>query len=939
MGDDEDFWHDVAGLTFGNEADVETRLVLPLLAALGYARDEIVAKPGIIFQEGRRGRKPEADYIVYAGSDLDTRQALIVVEAKRPSEDTEAAKRQAESYAFAVRAPFVLVTDGISLELWQWQPSRMSENIFREAVADLAMHRGWIERLLSREAAINHARNLDLLSVAALAQDLSPYRTAMLAEPFPGVIERRLIETGNSKSVKASEARTAFGFEAFVSAPSGFGKTMLARHLFREAIANAAQGTPVPFLVPLADVAEIGTSLIGYCRERLAAHCPQYGSVAAFATLLRERGAWLLLDGFDRVEGSVQMRLLAELRALRQDFPSLSYLLLGRTPPIGTFAAQRFTLAGLDQGERQNLIVQRSRRPMYVAHEQPPGLLEPLSESPLLLSLILDSRDKHGVWPRDLKTLFETWIEQLIAGHGASAGLYARLRTVLRRIAVILVEQGRSTEAVMRTLASEGFQDSLVDRLAELGAIQLYPHVEIAHDALAEYLRVEALLLRPLDTVLDHIATAPFAPGSFEPVLVVTLARDEPIARAMWARAARDSIALYCNILRYYFLPALPVENMAASCAHAAAILQGINEPLEGLFEELANPLRRQLCLDEAPALGIEGHFDNERKWFSYSLFALAPGEQAVRVGLARRRIRAGHQIEDRWGTNDPRLVGFGELKRALAKLIDRRELSGGSNWHNDLAAGRVRLAASQLHTRVEIDLSASLNTIERQLEPVASFMVGEGGNMARTVRVSSIIDDLRSLRARGATHFDRWWDIPGSDPCDPDGDPIALARLLDAYWRRSQLIYRELVEHSFPRIAKELNFYRAMPVRFEVEVEPVDEDDWHGRVYSSLWMPVSSWDEAGATVTVGTSGLPDFRATYDRVQARLAELGRQGVGHVDMHHSALPRFHGSPRGASTGSETPALRLAIRFLSKDLNLLFDKAPKSLSDKPFRLDGG
>ena len=64
----DDIWNRAPGLNFENEAAVETRLIVPLLRALGYSElDHIVPKYPVVFQEGRRrGRRPEADLVVFA---------------------------------------------------------------------------------------------------------------------------------------------------------------------------------------------------------------------------------------------------------------------------------------------------------------------------------------------------------------------------------------------------------------------------------------------------------------------------------------------------------------------------------------------------------------------------------------------------------------------------------------------------------------------------------------------------------------------------------------------------------------------------------------------------------------------------------------------------------------------------------------------------------
>lgn len=49
-----DFWSEISSATFVNEASVETRLILPLLEALGYEKSDISPKHPVIFQEGKK---------------------------------------------------------------------------------------------------------------------------------------------------------------------------------------------------------------------------------------------------------------------------------------------------------------------------------------------------------------------------------------------------------------------------------------------------------------------------------------------------------------------------------------------------------------------------------------------------------------------------------------------------------------------------------------------------------------------------------------------------------------------------------------------------------------------------------------------------------------------------------------------------------------------
>jgi hypothetical protein len=61
---------------------VDTRLIVPLLLAIGYSTDDIGSKVAIVFQTGKQGRPYEADYIVYDGKIHNEDTSLIVSEVK-----------------------------------------------------------------------------------------------------------------------------------------------------------------------------------------------------------------------------------------------------------------------------------------------------------------------------------------------------------------------------------------------------------------------------------------------------------------------------------------------------------------------------------------------------------------------------------------------------------------------------------------------------------------------------------------------------------------------------------------------------------------------------------------------------------------------------------------------------------------------------------------
>src|ERR1700733_125682 len=138
-----DFWSNIPTQdSVKSEAEVEIKLVIPLLNALGYDKDDIAPKNPVIFREGRKGRKPEADFVCFWGLLRTENNSLVVVEVKKPGEDMLDAKEQGESYAQNLRAPLLLVTDGKTLEIWQMQISMQSEKVFDAPISSLASKRG-----------------------------------------------------------------------------------------------------------------------------------------------------------------------------------------------------------------------------------------------------------------------------------------------------------------------------------------------------------------------------------------------------------------------------------------------------------------------------------------------------------------------------------------------------------------------------------------------------------------------------------------------------------------------------------------------------------------------------------------------------------------------------------------------------------------------------
>lgn len=176
-----DFWDGIENSMLTNEADVEHLVVLPLLRALNYSETDIAPKFPVVFREGRTGRRPEADFVVFYGPEHSKDNSLITIEAKAPHESFKHAKDQAESYAQNIRTPFYVITDGLAFELWQLQPSTESECVVRCSLQTITAHRATIEACLTKDAAYAYCTKLRRKSAMSVVMDLTLYVTHELA--------------------------------------------------------------------------------------------------------------------------------------------------------------------------------------------------------------------------------------------------------------------------------------------------------------------------------------------------------------------------------------------------------------------------------------------------------------------------------------------------------------------------------------------------------------------------------------------------------------------------------------------------------------------------------------------------------------------------------------------------------------------------------------
>jgi hypothetical protein len=116
----------------------------------------------------------------------------------------------------------------------------------------------------------------------------------------------------------------------------------------------------------------------------------------------------------------------------------------------------------------------------------------------------------------------------------------------------------------------------------------------------------------------------------------------------------------------------------------------------------------------------------------------------------------------------------------------------------------------------MELELHEPLKVLEAALRPHADKFVAPGWVSKIRFSIASLLDDINLLRERGDTHLNLWWEEFSVDD-DLQRDEMKTRAVLNAFCKRLQLVYKEVVEHSFETISAEFGFYTSLPVRWDL--------------------------------------------------------------------------------------------------------------------------
>lgn len=932
----DEFWSQLERIqTLTNEAEVERLFVLPLLAALGYESADIRAKAEVSFVRGtKRGRPFEADFVTYSGPSQGRDTSLMVVEVKAPGSPLQDAQEQGESYAIALRTPALLLTNGTRLQIWLIQQSSESEMLLDADVHELASRREEIERLIAKESLVRYCAQISYKKPESVAEFEEYERAEFLrTQDLDQTIDRSISD--GSIEFQSTDLLSRYTKGAVITAPSGYGKTILAAKLLRQAIneRRKSQNGPLAVDIPLLDLIQSRQSIAQYAFNRIAAHQTALSQVG-FQKACRKYGLIIVCDGFERLGADHRGWAEMQLRTFSRDYSNARVFILSRGSALPDLRLPRLTLKPLSLQQRRDIVEARTGSSIFITSM--PRLLIDLSEVPLLLDRILDFWISNQTFPNTLEQLFEGWLEQLLKGVSASAADAARRDIALTEIANELAHRQLRNADTLSLLISKGLGDQPFNDLVQSGALVVTNgFVEVVHEGFADFLRARSLALLSESDLRPRLASMLIDGDSLLPVFLVSLVRDRAAQNIVWGRLSQLTLGRYIDAIRFSngnpALAKLPTHQERAR-HFFEDMLDGIDGLIDGFFPRIAGQIRAELAsqIDPVQDLKLVGNMDDG---LSSLVFAELPrhGDEA-RVQIAQPDARTSrHYINMELtdvGAGSGRLVGATELQKALLAVVQRRCFLGGLNLANERAIGRLRFLVEEHDLLVQPD--QPIATIRDSLIPYSGRVVA-GHLLSRTptFSIDELIADLDRLLQADRQKLDWWWLEFGQTEEEIASNRTCLEHFLRAHFTRFSTVYSEVVEASFPGVSRNLWLYRAHPVQWHLAVvasgsfaQTAPAIFWH-------WHPLDS----GASVQVEckfSEDIPDsFRDSESRfaeLQAALIRLGRYTGRYGLSGMRQLPRISVRDETGPLTGETSVMRDVASYLASDIKALFEDLP-------------
>lgn len=458
-----------------SEAEVRSKLIVPLLELLEYPKDLRAEEFPVYGYEGSKALTTKAaDFIQFTSNEFDEhrgksdsevewvyKHSLLVFEAKKPTEKV-LVKGQPVFYAAWTKSVAYMISNGIDIQGYVVNANYSDTCVFSCKIEEIPEK--WEEINL-----LNYNRILELKSVADkegkwTKKDVyENYKNTMRVrcmEELCICVDRSLkeftydlniIKNGESKNYEDILNNTC---KMITSEPGG-GKSYLMWMLMREYLSKYSEDDEkIPIILEGRYYGKVYSSIIDGVYEAFNMTVP-FVTKELIEKRLREGGFVILFDALDEVEKDYDV-LVYNLHHLRRNTENIIIVTSRMQNYKGDFCTEftHYSLEPLDDNKIIELLKQYSHGEMEIQIHQIPKQLVEIIRTPLFLKMFvyISRKDEQYKIPSNHAALFQEYIAEKMKVLSCSLYDETVIKSVLGVYAIYSYENGDSTEQFFEIL-------------------------------------------------------------------------------------------------------------------------------------------------------------------------------------------------------------------------------------------------------------------------------------------------------------------------------------------------------------------------------------------------------------------------------------------------------------------------------------------------------
>lgn len=284
--------------------------------------------------------------------------------------------------------------------------------------------------------------------------------------------------------------------------------------------------------------------------------------------------------------------------------------------------------------------------------------------------------------------------------------------------------------------------------------------VDIAFDAMADYLRAISFLQKSDDELEAILNSMSFVSGSFLPTFLMACV-DSPYRQSIvWKQIASNDLISAINTLRYRAeIETFGLSNSEESKPNTdflSELLEAITFPSEQYFGAIKEKIYSELANDEVDSLGIVGRMDLLSSHTDYSFINTSDGEATVTNGfIANATNRRFVDLGMSGLRNDSgRLIGLKNLKESLLKVNKNRGFVGGIIWSEELAISRLKHLENKYDSPALVKEDI-VNVIDYLMPNKDKIVPKSNFERGQSFAINSLIYDLEKLLRTGKNRIE----------------------------------------------------------------------------------------------------------------------------------------------------------------------------------------